>query len=150
MGAVFRFDGELVKLVAHHNCTPEVLEVLNRTHPGPPQPDQASGRAILTRAVAQVEDTLADPTYHQEIAHAGNWRSVLAVPMLRAGAPIGAIVMDWSPSPLLVMTTTVTGLLLLAGLSPAGMAASLAARSISACPGGGHVRFDQQRTWAEL
>ena len=36
---------------------------------------------------------------------------------------------DWSPSPLLVMTTTVTGLLLLAGLSPAGMAASLAARS---------------------
>ena len=39
---------------------------------------------------------------------------------------------DWSPSPLLVMTTTVTGLLLLAGLSPAGMAASLAARSITA------------------
>src|SRR6516162_5380656 len=36
---------------------------------------------------------------------------------------------DWSASPLLVMTTTVTGLLLLAGLSPAGMAASLAARS---------------------
>ena len=35
---------------------------------------------------------------------------------------------DWSPSPLLVMTRTVTGLLLLAGLSPAGMAASLAAR----------------------
>jgi signal transduction histidine kinase len=92
MGAVFEFDGELVKLVAHHNCTPEVLEALNRTHPGPPQPDQASGRAILTRAVAQVEDTLADPTYDHEIAHAGNWRSVLAVPMLRAGAPIGAIV----------------------------------------------------------
>jgi C4-dicarboxylate-specific signal transduction histidine kinase len=69
-----------------------VLETLNRTHPGPPQPDQASGRAILTRAVAQVEDTLADPTYHHELAHTGNWRSVLAVPMLRAGAPIGAIV----------------------------------------------------------
>jgi hypothetical protein len=36
---------------------------------------------------------------------------------------------DWSPSPLLVITTTVTGLLLLAGLAPAGMAASFAARS---------------------
>src|SRR5262249_54853960 len=36
---------------------------------------------------------------------------------------------DQSPSPLLDMTTTVTGLLLLAGLSPAGMAVSLAARS---------------------
>ena len=58
MGAVFRFDGELVHLVAHHNYTPEVLEVLHRTHPRPPLPDQASGRAILTRAVAQVEDAL--------------------------------------------------------------------------------------------
>ena len=92
MGAVFEYDGELVKLVAHHNYTPEVLEALNRTHPRPPQPDQASGRAILTRAVAQVEDTLADPNYLHPIAQAGNWRSVLAVPMLRAGAPIGAIV----------------------------------------------------------
>jgi hypothetical protein len=36
---------------------------------------------------------------------------------------------DWSPSPLLVITTTVTGLLLLAGLAPAGMAAGFAARS---------------------
>ena len=36
---------------------------------------------------------------------------------------------DRSPSPSLDITTTVTGLLLLAGLSPAGMAASLAARS---------------------
>src|SRR5207237_10905581 len=35
---------------------------------------------------------------------------------------------DRSPSPSLDITTTVTGLLLLAGLSPAGMAASLAAR----------------------
>jgi hypothetical protein len=38
---------------------------------------------------------------------------------------------DRSPSPLLDITTTATGLLLLAGLSPAGMAASLAARSIA-------------------
>jgi signal transduction histidine kinase len=92
MGALFRFDGELLHLAAHHNYTPEVLEVLNRTHPRPPQHDQASGRAILTGAVAQIEDTLTDPHYHQEMAHAGNWRSLLAVPMLRAGAPIGAIV----------------------------------------------------------
>src|SRR5271155_74767 len=42
---------------------------------------------------------------------------------------------DRFPSPLLVMTTTVTGLLLLAGLSSAGMAASFAARPKAAtCP----------------
>src|SRR4029077_7389994 len=38
---------------------------------------------------------------------------------------------DRSPSPLLDITTTATGLLCWRGLSPAGMAASLAARSIS-------------------
>ena len=37
----------------------------------------------------------------------------------------------WSPSPLLDITTTATGLLCWRGLSPAGMAASLAARSIA-------------------
>jgi signal transduction histidine kinase/putative methionine-R-sulfoxide reductase with GAF domain len=92
MGAVFRFDGELVHLVAHHNYSSEVLEVLRRTHPRPPQSDQASGRAILSRTIVQIEDTLSDPNYLYEMAHAGNWRSILAVPMLRDGLPIGTIV----------------------------------------------------------
>jgi GAF domain-containing protein len=92
MGAVFRFDGKLIHLVAHHNYTPEVLEVLHRTHPRPPKPDQVSGRAILTRAVVQVGDTLADPNYLHEMAHAGNWRSILGVPVLHADVPIGVIV----------------------------------------------------------
>jgi GAF domain-containing protein len=35
---------------------------------------------------------LADPLYPREQALAGGWRSVLAVPMLREGAPSGAIV----------------------------------------------------------
>jgi len=92
MGAVYRFDGELLHLAAHHNYAPEVLEVLRRTHPRPPQSDQASGRAILSRAIVQIEDTLSDPNYLYEMAHAGNWRSILAVPMLREGLPIGVIV----------------------------------------------------------
>lgn len=53
MGAVYRFDGELLHLVAHYNYSPEVLEVLHRTHPRSPQSDQASGRAILTRTIVQ-------------------------------------------------------------------------------------------------
>jgi GAF domain-containing protein len=91
-GAVYRFDGELVHLVAHYNYSPEVLKVLHRTYPRPPQSDQASGRAILGRAIVQIEDTLSDPNYLYETAHAGNWRSILAVPMLRENLPIGAIV----------------------------------------------------------
>jgi hypothetical protein len=49
----------------------------------------------------------------------------------------------WSSFPLLDMTTTVTGLLLLAGLSPAGTAASLASLHVL-----DHlVRRGQQRFW---
>jgi GAF domain-containing protein len=93
MGAVYQFDGGLVHLVAHHNYPPVVLEALQRMHPRPPQPDQASGQAILTRAVAQIEDTLADPQYPREIVLTPDgFRSVLAVPMLRDGTPIGTIV----------------------------------------------------------
>jgi hypothetical protein len=48
MGAVHRFDGELVHIVALHNFPPEAVAVLGRMYPRPPQSDQASGRAILT------------------------------------------------------------------------------------------------------
>ena len=92
MGAVYRFDGGLVHLVAHYAYSPEVLEVLHRTYPRAPGSDQASGRAILSRAIVQIEDTFSDPNYLSEAAHAGNWRSILAVPMLREGLPIGVIV----------------------------------------------------------
>ena len=92
MGAVYKFDGELVHLVTHRNYPPEALEVLQRMYPRPPQPDQVSGRAILARTVAQIEDMLADPLYPREMTLAGGWRSILAVPMLRDGVPSGAIV----------------------------------------------------------
>src|SRR4029453_2379154 len=92
MGAVYRFDGHLLHLVAHHNYPQAVLAMLQQMHPRPPQQDQASGRAILTRAPAQITDMLADPVYRTEVAVAGGWRSILSVPMLRDGEPIGAIV----------------------------------------------------------
>jgi GAF domain-containing protein len=92
MGAVHRFDGRLIHIVAHHNFPPDAVEVLQRMYPRPPQPDQASGRAILTREVAEIEDMLADQQYTREVTVAGRWGSILAVPMLRDGAPIGAIV----------------------------------------------------------
>src|SRR5215467_13558882 len=92
MGAVFRFDGELVHFVAQHNYPTKAIEILRRMYPRPPLADQVSGRAILTRSVAQIEDMLADPLYSREPALASDWRSVLGVPMLREGAPIGAIV----------------------------------------------------------
>src|SRR6516165_7600299 len=92
MGAVHLFDGKLVDIVAFHNFPPDAVKVLQSMYPRPPRPDQASGRAILTGQIAQIEDMLADPRYTREVTVAGQWGSILAVPMLRDGAPIGAIV----------------------------------------------------------
>jgi GAF domain len=90
MGAVHLFDGKLVHIVAFHNFPQEVVEVLQSMYPRPPRPDQAGSRAILTGEVAEIVDTMADPQYTREVTI--QWGSILAVPMLRDGAPIGAIV----------------------------------------------------------
>ena len=53
-----------------------------------------SGRAILERSVVQVADVLADPDYSQQVATAGGFRSVLAVPLLREAVPSGSSSLD--------------------------------------------------------
>src|SRR5262249_51821289 len=50
-----------------------------------------SSRAILERAVVHVPDALIEPDYDQSVALGLQNRSVLAVPMLRSGEPIGTI-----------------------------------------------------------
>ena len=66
-GTGHRFDGKLVQLAAHWNCTPEVLDALRRAFPMPPDRRMVSGRAILTRSVVHVEDLQADPDYVRRI-----------------------------------------------------------------------------------
>src|SRR5262249_22248747 len=55
-GPLFRFDGELVYLVAHHNQPAEALASLHRWYPMRPARNQVSGRAILSRSVAEIQD----------------------------------------------------------------------------------------------
>jgi len=45
----------------------------------------------LDRKLVHVPDVLADPEYSRELALAGGWRAVLAVPLLHDGKPVGAI-----------------------------------------------------------
>ena len=94
-GLLYRFDGDLLHLVAHHGVAAEVLEALQGVYPMRPTRAHVSGRAILGRAVAEIPDVREDPEYQQEISARAGWRSLLAVPMLRAdGAPIGVIVIE--------------------------------------------------------
>ena len=90
--AVYRFDGELIHLVASCNFTPQGLAAAKRTFPMPPGRGGITARAILTRAPVHLPDILQDPEHqHTDLARTAGIRSILAVPMLRDGAPTGAI-----------------------------------------------------------
>ena len=92
IASVFHFDGELIHLIAHHGYTPEALELRRGLFPAPPHAGSVTGRAIFNRAVVHVADALADGTYpYRDFARAADVRSVIAVPMLRDGRPIGAV-----------------------------------------------------------
>src|SRR5881296_742301 len=92
IATVFHFDGELIHLIAHHGYTPEALELRRGLFPAPPNAGSVTGRAILNRSVVHVEDALADGTYpYRDFARAAEVRSVIAVPMLRDGRPIGVV-----------------------------------------------------------
>src|SRR6516165_2884420 len=91
IGAVLTFDGELIRVGALHNYTPEALAVTRQIYPTRPSRQQLSGRAILDRAIVHLPDILSDPDYAPGIAVAAGWRSGLAVPLIRNGLPIGVI-----------------------------------------------------------
>jgi PAS domain S-box-containing protein len=95
-GAVFRYDGERLHYVAGHMFTPEWLEAVQSKYPMRPDASAISGRAILTRSLAHIDDVLADPQYDHAHALKGGWRRMLAVPMLRDGAALGVIVVSWA------------------------------------------------------
>ena len=91
---VYRFDGERVHLVAHHNIPAEVRPEFERTYPLPIESDTQAARSIRERAVVHSPDTLNDASVSEWVrrtAQAGGYRSGVVVPMLRLGASLGAI-----------------------------------------------------------
>src|SRR6266478_4117023 len=89
---VFRFDGELVHFAAEHGLAPEAVEATRRAYPIVPGRASAAARSILSGAVEEIPDVLVDHDYaHGSVAKTTNFRSIVAVPMLKDGRPIGAI-----------------------------------------------------------
>jgi signal transduction histidine kinase len=89
---VFRFDGELVHLAALRNVSPEGAAAIRAAFPMPLGQAGASPRAILTRRIVHIPDVREDAEYVlQGLAETADFRSILAVPMLRDGYPIGTI-----------------------------------------------------------
>jgi two-component system NtrC family sensor kinase len=85
------FDGELLHIAATYNFNSEVLQQFYDMYPRRPDHTQIGGRAVLSRGVVHIPDLLEDPDYPRELAISGNWRAIMAVPMLRDGRPIGVI-----------------------------------------------------------
>jgi two-component system NtrC family sensor kinase len=93
-GVVYRFDGELISIVAHHNLDQSALDAFNKIWPMRPDREKTlMGRVILDRTVLHIRDVASESRYTFVASHqrALNIRSFLGVPMLRNGIAIGAI-----------------------------------------------------------
>jgi GAF domain-containing protein len=89
---VLRFDGQLLHFVASHGLRPEARRLTLSRFPLPPERGFAAGRAILSNAVEELTDVNADTDYAlRDIAKAGAYGSIVAVPMKKDGSPIGAL-----------------------------------------------------------
>jgi GAF domain-containing protein len=110
-GLVFRFDGELIHVAAHHNIGGAELDAILSVFPIRPGRGSIAGRAIESRRIVHVEDLGQDPEYEQTRVVQAGFRTALSVPMLRGGVPIGTInvmrmaVAPFSPSQIALLQT---------------------------------------------
>jgi transcriptional regulator with GAF, ATPase, and Fis domain len=64
--ALYKFDGELIHLVAQHNYTPEALEAAHRVFPARPTRALFTGRTTLEGAVIHIPDVELDPEHQHQ------------------------------------------------------------------------------------
>jgi two-component system, NtrC family, sensor kinase len=89
---IFLRDGELYRAAARYGFSSEFQEYLLH-HPRPADRGSVTGRAALERKVIHIPDVLADPEYTwHEARKLGGYRTVLGVPLLREGSPVGVII----------------------------------------------------------
>src|SRR4029450_9665188 len=74
-GAVFRYERDIVSVVAECNVPQQGLEALRRIYPGPPAPATAPGRAILTRTVVHIQDQANNEEFTPTVARASGFRT---------------------------------------------------------------------------
>jgi two-component system NtrC family sensor kinase len=88
-GFLFRPDGELLRIAAAWGTSAELRAFYER-NPAPPGRGTLVGRTMLERRTVHIEDVLADPEYQwAESQRLGRYRTMLGVPLLREGVPLG-------------------------------------------------------------
>jgi GAF domain-containing protein len=87
----FRLDDGKYHLAGSNNATADYIKYLSE-HPISIDRGTVIGRTAVERHVVHIPDCLADPEYTaHEYARTGKHRSMLGVPLLRDGEPIGVI-----------------------------------------------------------
>jgi two-component system, NtrC family, sensor kinase len=89
-GFLFRFDGELLRMAAFYNASPELTQWV-RQNPITPGRRTVSARAALERRTVQVPDVQADSEYAYAVRDVAPIRTTLGVPMLKGDALVGVI-----------------------------------------------------------
>jgi two-component system, NtrC family, sensor kinase len=88
---IFRPEGEFLQLVANQGFAGD-YQAYMESHPVPLDRGSLTGRTMLECKTVHIHDVLADPEYKMtEIARIGRYRTILGVPLMREGTPIGVI-----------------------------------------------------------
>jgi GAF domain-containing protein len=96
-GAIYTFDGELVHFASAYGFSPDQLTELKAKYPvNVNDRSVLSSRAIAARVPVHIQDVTSDPEYDRPHGALTESRRLLAVPMLRDGVPLGAIVAAWA------------------------------------------------------
>jgi two-component system NtrC family sensor kinase len=88
---IYRRDGAVLRHQASHNASSELMEFVTR-NPISPGRHSGVGRAALEKRTIHISDVRTDPEYSFGGAHVDPIRTVLAVPMLKAGDLVGVLV----------------------------------------------------------
>ncbi len=117
-GFVSRFDGKLLRFAAGYNVTPELREYFEQ-NPFAVDRRSNTGRAALERRTVHNIDVRADPEYTYGGHQVDPYRTVLAIPMLKADDLLGVIliyrheVLPFTDSQIALMETFAVGVILI-------------------------------------
>jgi signal transduction histidine kinase len=96
-GSMYLYEGDAFRFVAQHNAPPAFVEARTRDPIVRPPPDTPLGRVAATKQVSHIADMRTVPSYVSSdpfvvsAVELGNYRAVLAVPMLREDELVGSI-----------------------------------------------------------
>src|SRR6266508_1532645 len=89
-GFVYRFDGQHLRLMVAYNASSEITAFIEQ-HPFTPGRGNSAARAALERRTIHIHDARTDPDFDYGTREVDPIRTLLSIPMLRAGELLGVI-----------------------------------------------------------